>query len=54
MYNNALPWDEKKYLSYIVVSNPTEAEIKFCIDAGSSNVDKEFPWPTTKYFISSR
>lgn len=47
------PWSYG-YLSYIVISNPTEAEVKFCIDAGSSNTDKEFPWPTTKYFISSR
>lgn len=54
MYNNTLPWNEKKYLSYIVVSNPTDSEVKFCIDAGSSNANKEFPWPTTKYFISSR
>lgn len=47
------PWSYG-YLSYIVISNPTEAEVKFCIDAGSSNTDKEFSWPTTKYFISSR
>ncbi len=54
MYGNALPWDDKKYLSYIIISNPTENDVKFCIDAGSSNANKEFPWPTTKYFISSR
>lgn len=43
------PWSYG-YLSYIVISNPNEAEVKFCIDA----TNKEFPWPTTKYFISSR
>lgn len=47
------PWSYG-YLSYIVISNPNEAEVKFCIDAWSSNTNKEFPWPTTKYFISSR
>ena len=52
------PWSpsfgKDKYLSYIIISNPTENDVKFCIDAGSSNANKEFPWPTTKYFISSR
>ena len=37
-----------KYLSYIVISNPTDSEVKFCINAWESL------WPTTKYFISSR
>ena len=47
------PWNinnagKEKFLSYIVISNPTNEEIRFCIDAWSSE------WPTTKYFISSR
>lgn len=47
MYNDEQPWD-KQYLSYIVISNPTDYDVKFCINAWDSS------WPTTKYFISSR
>ena len=45
----SLIWN-KKYLPYIVLSNPSnnQNEIKFCI------VDEKWKeWPTTKYFISS-
>lgn len=52
------PWNinigKDQYLSYIVVSNPTDDEIKFCIDAWSDTSHKVYWWPTTKYFISSR
>ena len=45
MYPDVLNY---KYLSYIVISNPTDSEVKFCVNAWESS------WPTTKYFISSR
>lgn len=47
MYSGDQPWN-KQYFSYIVISNPTDNEVKFCINAWKSL------WPTTKYFISSR
>ena len=50
-------WDEpwnNNYLSYMVVSNPTDNEIKFCIDAWVDSQNNEYLRPTTKYFISSR
>ena len=50
MYPKA--WDYK-YLSYIVISNPTNDDVKFCINVWNDQ-NKEYAWPTTKYFISSR
>ena len=51
-WNNSMGNDP--YLSYIVISNPTDDEVKFCIDAWSDTSYKVYWWPTTKYFISSR
>ena len=33
---------------YIIISNPNQVAVKFCINDSSNNL-----WPTTKYFISS-
>ena len=52
MYSSEQPWD-KQYFSYIVISNPTDSEIKFCINVWDDQ-NKQYAWPTTKYFISSR
>ena len=52
------PWNinigKDYYFSYIVISNPTDNDIRFCIDAWVDSQIKEYLWPTTKYFISSR
>lgn len=40
-------WSSNNYYPYIVLSNPNDTAVKFCI---KSNDDQ---WPTTKYFISS-
>ena len=49
-----LPWSDKNTLPYIVISNPNDDEVKFCIMDDSDNPEKQLKWPTTKYFISSR
>lgn len=43
------------WLPYLVISNPNDYEVKFCIwNKEWLSVEKIQDWPTTKYFISSR
>lgn len=43
----------KNYYSYIVISNPNNHSVQFCVD-GWGTQDKVYVWPTTKYYITSR
>lgn len=41
------------YFPYIIISNPNEYSVQFCISAWDDQ-EKIYSWPTTKYYITSR
>ena len=43
----------RNYYPYIVISNPNNYSVQFCVD-GWGTPDKVYAWPTTKYYITSR
>ena len=44
---------QTNYYPYIIISNPNESKVKFCIKSWEDDTEKQASWPTTKYFISS-